>query len=112
VGQQLIIPRAPTTLLAARPENPAPETVLAESRPPVVSKPVVSQKPAVVSTPSDSGEPQRIVHRVKRGDTLSSIARLYNTTVASLRSWNTRTIRGSQINVGDRLTIFASRTAN
>ena len=25
-GQQLIIPRAPTTLLAARPENPAPET--------------------------------------------------------------------------------------
>jgi membrane-bound lytic murein transglycosylase D len=107
VGQQLIIPRAPTTLLAARPENPAPETVLAESRPPVVS-----QKPAVVSTPSDSGEPQRIVHRVKRGDTLSSIARLYNTTVASLRSWNTRTIRGSQINVGDRLTIFASRTAN
>ena len=58
------------------------------------------------------GEPQRIVHRVKRGDTLSSIARLYNTTVASLKSWNTRIIRGSQINVGDRLTIFASRAAN
>jgi membrane-bound lytic murein transglycosylase D len=109
-GQQLIIPRAPTTLLAARPENPAPETVLAESQP-VVSKPVVPQKAAPVSTPIDS-EPQRIVHRVKRGDTLSSIARLYNTTIAALRSWNTRTIQGTRINVGDRLTIFANRAAN
>ena len=109
-GQQLIIPRAPTTLLAARPENPAPDTVLAESQP-VVSKPVARQKAAPVSTPIDS-EPQRIVHRVKRGDTLFSIAKLYNTTVAALRSWNTRTIRGSRINVGDRLTIFATRAAN
>ena len=57
-------------------------------------------------------EPQRIVHRVKRGDTLFSIARLYNTTVASLKSWNTRTIRGNRINIGDRLTIFATRAAN
>jgi membrane-bound lytic murein transglycosylase D len=109
-GQQLIIPRAPTTLLAARPENPAPETPLAESQP-VVSKPVVPQKAATVSEPIDS-EPQRIVHRVKRGDTLFSIAKLYNTTVAALRSWNTRTIRGTRINVGDRLTIFATRAAN
>jgi membrane-bound lytic murein transglycosylase D len=109
-GQQLIIPRAPTTLLAARPENPAPETVLAESQP-VVSKPVAPQKAVPVAAPIDA-EPQRIVHRVKRGDTLSSIARLYNTTVAALRSWNTRTIRGTRINVGDRLTIFATRAAN
>ena len=108
-GQQLIIPRAPTTLLAARPENPAPEAVLAESQP-AVEKPV--QKPAVASTPAEPVEPQRIVHRVKRGDTLSSIARLYNTTVAALKSWNARTIRGSRINVGDRLTIFAARAAN
>jgi membrane-bound lytic murein transglycosylase D len=105
-GQQLIIPRAPTTLLAARPETPAPEAVLAESRP------VVSQKAMLDSTPGDKVEPQRIVHRVKRGDTLFSIARLYNTTVASLKSWNTRTIRGTRINIGDRLTILASRTAN
>jgi len=106
-GQQLIIPRAPTTLLAARPENPAPETVVAESRP------VVSQKAMLVAaTPAESLEPQRIVHRVKRGDTLFSIAKLYNTTVVSLKSWNTRTIRGNRINIGDRLTIFAARAAN
>ncbi len=103
-GQQLIIPQAPTTLLAARPENPAPETVVAESRP------VVSEKE--VSTPPEPVQGQRIVHRVKRGDTLFSIAKLYNTTIASLRSWNTRTIRGNRINIGDRLTIFSTRAAN
>ncbi len=105
-GQQLIIPRAPTTLLAARPDNPAPETVLAASRP------VVSEKAMLVAQRADTVEPQRIVHRVKRGDTLLSIAKLYNTTVASLKSWNTRTIRGNRINIGDRLTIITTRTAN
>jgi membrane-bound lytic murein transglycosylase D len=112
-GQQLIIPRAPTTLLAARPENPAPETVLADAEPAVaVQKPV--QKTAAASMTAERAEPQpqRFVHRVKRGDTLSSIARLYNTTVAALKTWNARTIRGNRINVGDRLTIFAARSAN
>jgi LysM repeat protein len=67
----------------------------------------------IPAEPTESVEPQRIVHRVKRGDTLLSIARLYNTTIASLKSWNTRLIRGgNQINIGDRLTIFASRSAN
>ena len=61
---------------------------------------------------ADPVETQRIVHRVKRGDTLFSIARLYNCTVASLKSWNARTIRGNTINIGDRLTIFAPRAAN
>jgi peptidoglycan lytic transglycosylase D len=109
-GQQLIIPRAPTTLLAARPENPAPEpqtavAAVAESRP------VVLQKTMLVTRDADPIEPQRIVHRVKAGDTLLSIAKLYNCTVASLKSWN-RTIRGNRINIGDRLTIFATRAAN
>jgi membrane-bound lytic murein transglycosylase D len=107
-GQRLIIPRAPTTLLAAQPANPAPEAVLAESRP------VVAQQAAILASPPapDQGEPQRVVYRVKRGDTLFSIARLFNTTVESLKSWNSRTIRGSRINIGDRLTIFSTRAAN
>jgi hypothetical protein len=29
-----------------------------------------------------------------------------------LKSWNTRTIRGNRINIGDNLTVFATRTAN
>ena len=107
-GQQLIIPRAPTTLLTAQPANPAPEAVLVESRPVEIAE----KTSAAVSSGADSGEPQRIVHRVKRGDTLFSIARLYNTTVDSLKSWNARVIRGNRINIGDRLTVFASRTGN
>ena len=98
-GQQLIIPRAPTTLLAARPDNPAPETVVAESRPRRLGEGDASSRRR--RAPSEPEEPQRIVHRVKRGDTLFSIAKLYNTTVASLKSWNTRTIRGNRINIGD-----------
>ena len=76
--------------------------------------PSVVQKPAMLArrAAAEPVEPQRIVHRVKRGDTLFSIAKLYNTTVASLKSWNARTIRGNRINIGDRLTIFATRAAN
>jgi membrane-bound lytic murein transglycosylase D len=106
-GQQLIIPRAPTTLMAASVDNPAPAAQLAESRP------VVSQAAALTTPPTGVPvESQRLIYRVKRGDTLFSIARLYHTTVDALRSWNTRTVHGNRINVGDRLTIFASRTAN
>ena len=57
-------------------------------------------------------DPQRLVYRVKRGDTLSSIAKVFNTSVAALKSWNPRTIRGTRINIGDRLTIFPDTTAN
>lgn len=106
-GQQLIIPRAPTTLLSARLESPAPEPeIVADTKPEVVVR------KAAFEPDAEKSEPQRVVHRVKRGDTLSSIARLYNTTIAALKSWNTRTIRGNRINVGDRLTIFSTRAAN
>jgi LysM repeat protein len=53
-------------------------------------------------------EPTRVIHRVKRGETLFSIARLYRTTVASLRQWNR--ITGSAIQVGQRLTILRTPT--
>jgi membrane-bound lytic murein transglycosylase D len=106
-GQQLIIPREPTTLLAAKIDNPAPEPQIAESRPVIAQRASVSPSPA-----GTAAEAQRFTYRVKRGDTLFSIARLYNTTVDALKSWNTRTIRGNRINIGDRLTIFAARSAN
>jgi membrane-bound lytic murein transglycosylase D len=96
VGQQLIIPRAPTTLLAARTETPAPA---AESRAGDVALASQGTPPAVV----DRGE-TKLVHRVKRGETLFSIARLYRTTVAALRQWNR--IKGSGIQAGQRLTIL------
>jgi membrane-bound lytic murein transglycosylase D len=104
-GQQLIIPRAPTTLLAARADNPAPEPQMA------VARTTVPPKASLASATSARLEPQKVVYRVKQGDTLFSIARLYNTTVESLKSWNARTIKGTRINIGDRLTIFALRTS-
>jgi membrane-bound lytic murein transglycosylase D len=106
-GQQLIIPRAPTTLMAASVDNPAPAAQLAESRSVVTQEASLTVPAAPVPS-----EPQRLTYRVKRGDTLSSIARLHHTTIEALKSWNTKTVHGNRINVGDRLTIFSSRTAN
>jgi membrane-bound lytic murein transglycosylase D len=100
-GQQLIIPREPTRLLAARADTPAPATQM------TVARPAVPVRASVAS--NTRLEPQKLIYRVKRGDTLDSIARVYNTTVASLKSWNARTIVGTQIHVGDRLTILSTR---
>jgi len=48
----------------------------------------------------------RVVYRVKKGDTLASIARVFKTTVASLRLWNH--LPSTRIAAGDRLTIYRS----
>jgi peptidoglycan lytic transglycosylase D len=102
VGQQLMVPRETTVLMAARGDRAVPASASSvEDR--VV--PAVGHGSAGAS--SDS-ELVKTSYRVKRGDTLSSIARDYNTTVDSLRRWNQ--IAGSQIRAGQRLTIFTSRT--
>ena len=101
-GQQLIIPRAPTTMLAARTDNPAPVT---ESR--SVDAVVASNvRPPTVTSESATSGATRVTHRVKRGETLFSIAKLYRTTVSALKQWNR--ISGSAIKVGQRLTILRS----
>jgi membrane-bound lytic murein transglycosylase D len=98
-GQQLIIPRAPELLLAARTKPAAP--------------PVESSKvDAVVASASatalaEKTDPAKLYYRVKRGDTLFAIARLYKTTVTSLKTWNR--IRGNSIQPGQRLMIFTGR---
>jgi membrane-bound lytic murein transglycosylase D len=100
-GQRLIIPRAPALPLATRPDTPTP---------PAASPP----EPAVLTVSNTAPdarptEPVSIIYRVKQGDTLSSIARLYRTTVASLKAWNR--LRSNSIKVGQRLTIFTTRAA-
>lgn len=101
-GQQLVIPRAPTLLLAARTETPAPD---AESR--RLDTVVAASNEAV---PAPLAPERPIVYRVKRGDTLSKIARLFDTTVASLKSWNR--LRSNAIKVGQRLTIRSTPGRN
>jgi membrane-bound lytic murein transglycosylase D len=100
-GQQLIVPRETTALLAARTDRPVP---VAESRP-VAAGTVV---PAVVAAPASNSELVKTSYRVKRGDTLAAIARAFNTTVAALQRWNS--LAGTAIRAGDRLTIYTART--
>jgi membrane-bound lytic murein transglycosylase D len=96
-GQELIIPRAPATLLASRTEHPAPAEVASRSL----------TGSATVPEASTRGQGQ-IVYRVKRGDTLFSIAQLFDTTVDKIKSLNK--LRGNALAVGARLKIAGVRT--
>jgi membrane-bound lytic murein transglycosylase D len=98
-GQQLIIPREPTLLLAARTDNPGP---------PAESRSVDAVNAVRTVTPkAERNQDVRLVHRVKRGETLSSIARLYQTSVASLKQWNK--LHSNVVTIGQRLTILSTR---
>ncbi len=101
-GQSLIIPRAPATVLAARSDRPAPPTIAASR---TIAAP--ADDAPVMRTSNSTATAARTTYRVRRGDTLFSIARLFNTTVERIKTWNR--MRGSHIAVGDRLTIFATR---
>lgn len=100
IGQQLVVPRPPATLMAARPERPQPA---AASR--RVGGDV--ERAALVRLPRpEESERVKHVYRVKRGDTLTKIARLFDTSVASLKQWNR--LRSSRINQGQRLTVYTT----
>lgn len=103
-GQSLVIPGTPATLLATRTPRSAPAATAdgPEATAPAVDV-TASAKPDVVLAKAAAP----IVYRVKRGDTLSSIARLFNTSVAKIKSWNR--LRGNLIAAGDRLKILKSR---
>jgi membrane-bound lytic murein transglycosylase D len=96
-GQALVIPRAPTGLMASNTRAAAPEAVASRS----------ISGPATIS-PSRREAAATLMYQVKRGDTLSSIARLFDTTVAKIRGWNR--LSGNHIAPGDRLKILAARS--
>jgi membrane-bound lytic murein transglycosylase D len=103
-GQQLIIPRAPTLLLAANTDavTAAVETAAIASAPAADAVPASAPpRPAARRVETAS---EKVIHRVRRGDTLFSIARRYDTTVDELKEWNR--LRSNAIQVGQRLTIF------
>jgi membrane-bound lytic murein transglycosylase D len=101
-GQSLIIPRAPATVLAARSDRPEPPT-LAASR--TIAEPA-DDAPAVRASSGGTSSLAKTTYKVRRGDTLSSIAELFNTSVSRIKSWNR--MRSTRITPGDRLTIFAN----
>jgi membrane-bound lytic murein transglycosylase D len=98
-GQRLMVPHEATVRLAARAERPAPAT---EARTTVTESGQLAQAAA-------SSNRVKVNYEVRRGDTLSSIARLFKTTVASLKTWNPRP-PGNQLTAGQRLTVY--RLAN
>jgi membrane-bound lytic murein transglycosylase D len=113
-GTQLIIPREPKildvepaadVLLASNTVDHAPAAGAAAeaSRP---AAPASTAYSAARATPEPAARAQ--VHRVKRGETLSSIAKRYGVTIEQVRTQNK--IRGSVIQVGQRLTIEKSRS--
>ncbi len=102
-GQQLVIPRAPTLLLATRADNPAP-LVETQKTPAVVTASAVV--PNAKATASAAPAAAKVIYRVKRGDTLASIARVFQTSVASLKKWNS--LSGNVIQAGQRLTILTT----
>jgi membrane-bound lytic murein transglycosylase D len=96
-GQQLIVPRAPKFLPAG--------TLVAGG---VATEPRSSAAaPAKLMPVAGALTSSKTVHRVKSGETLTSIARLYQTSVASLQEWND--LRTTTIRTGQRLTIYSSR---
>jgi membrane-bound lytic murein transglycosylase D len=98
VGQKLMVPHEATVLMAARADRPVPA---AEARKTVGEAGQLAQ--ATLSNRV------KIVYHVRRGDTLASIARIYRTTVASLKTWNPR-LDGDQLAAGQQLTVY--RPAN
>ena len=93
-GQKLLIPRAPATLLATRTERTAP--AIAASRP-------VSGTGSVPDAVRTNVSSTPTYYKVKRGDTLSKIAQLFNTSVEKIRSLNR--LRGNTITPGARLLV-------
>jgi membrane-bound lytic murein transglycosylase D len=98
-GQSLIVPVEPTSLLAGNPNRPAPVAEARAQAPP--------GQAAAGTSVVDDADRVKLIYTVKPGDTLSGVARQYQTTVASLKSWNRLT--GDLLMPGAQLTIFAPR---
>jgi membrane-bound lytic murein transglycosylase D len=60
------------------------------------------------SAHGSSSESRRLTHRVRGGDTLSSIAKRYGVTISQLTAWNGISAN-STLKIGQRLTIRTRR---
>jgi membrane-bound lytic murein transglycosylase D len=98
-GLKLMVPHEATVLMAANADRPAPRT---EARTTVAQAGELAQ-------PAANSNRVKAVYEVQRGDTLASIARLFKTSVASLKTWNPR-LPGNMVTAGQRLTVY--RLAN
>lgn len=101
-GTKLIIPRMPSAALLARASAGELENT-AEA----IATDVLKETFGVSASPAPS--PRR-TYQVRRGDTLSAIARKTGTTIAQLKNWNK--LKTTTLMVGTRLIIQTPRPAN
>jgi len=101
-GQELLIPRQPATILAARTERAAPAAMASRGISGAAATPAATR---AVARPSQIAA---TTYTVKKGDTLFSIAQLFDTTVAKIKSWNR--LSSNKIAPGRTLKIMASRS--
>jgi membrane-bound lytic murein transglycosylase D len=105
-GQKLIVPHDATALMAARAERSAPA---AESRAGVADARATVGEAGELAQAAATSSRVKVMYQVKQGDTLASIANLFKTSVASIKTWNPR-IPGDRVMTGQRLTVY--RLAN
>jgi membrane-bound lytic murein transglycosylase D len=80
----------------------APESAALAPKPHPKSK---SSSQASLTPPNGRS---RVIHRVKKGETLFAIASNYKTSIESIRDWNNLS-QSDGIKVGERLTIYVNR---
>jgi membrane-bound lytic murein transglycosylase D len=95
VGDKLIVPREAAVMMAARTDRQVP---VAEARPTVAETGQLAQD-------ANSGR-VKVTYQIKRGDTLASVARLFKTTVESLKLWNPRLPPPTRLMAGARITVY------
>jgi membrane-bound lytic murein transglycosylase D len=98
-GQKLMVPHEASVLMAAGTERSVPAT---EARTTVA-------QPGQLARAAANSDRVKTSYEVRRGDTLASVARLFKTTVASLKTWNPRVL-GDRLTAGQHLTVY--RLAN
>jgi membrane-bound lytic murein transglycosylase D len=107
-GQTLVVPRAPATLMAtnSRPAAPTAVASRAISGSAPMPEAALAARSAQPVARAVNAPAKTVTYRVRPGDTLYAIARLFDTTVAKLKSLNR--LRSSQIKPGTRLKIASS----
>ncbi len=87
------------------PVGVVPQMISMEDSIYLATKDSLTRKPvSVVTTTSD-----RIVHKVRKGETISKIARKYGVSESSVRKWNKK--RNDNLQIGERLVIYKKGTA-
>jgi len=93
-GRKLVVPHEATVLMAVRTDRTVPA---ADSHSTVAQAGQLAE-PAASSR-------VKATYQVKQGDSLASIAKLFKTTIASIKTWNPR-LSGDRVVSGQRLTVY------